>query len=206
VSVPARRVGLLGGSFDPPHLAHRALAEAALARLGLDELRWLPAGQPWQKARTGHRLADGAHRAAMVRLAVADLPRCRIDERELHRAGPSYTVETLRELDAEAPGTVWWLLIGQDQYARLDSWHAWQEIVARARFGVAARAGAPATAPPAVAALSPDCTPLPLPAMLHSSTEVRRRAAAGQDVTALVGVPVARYIAHHRLYRDPPEH
>jgi cytidyltransferase-like protein len=96
----AVRLGLFGGSFDPPHQAHLALARAALAQLGLDSLLWLPAGRPWQKAR---ELAPDADRLAMLRLLVAGEPRFAIDERELQRAGPSYTIDTLRELRSERP-------------------------------------------------------------------------------------------------------
>ncbi len=191
--------GLFGGSFDPPHAAHRALASAALEQLGLDELVWAPAGQPWQKA--GRMLQPAADRLEMLRLLVADEPRFHIDERELHRAGPSYTVETLRELHAEHPGTRWWLVIGQDQYARFDTWRDWREIVALAGIAVAARDGRAVRAPDGLAGCPHALRILEMPALPLSATAVRERAAAGLDVTALVGAPVARYIARHHLYR-----
>ena len=96
-----KRVGLFGGSFDPVHNAHVALATTALAQLGLDELRWIPAGQPWQKAR---RLAAAADREAMVRLAIAGEPRFVLDRVELRRSGPTFTLDTVRELVAAEPG------------------------------------------------------------------------------------------------------
>jgi nicotinate-nucleotide adenylyltransferase len=195
----AQSFGLFGGSFDPPHAAHRALAAAALEQLALDELVWAPAGQPWQKS--GRALQPADSRLAMLRLLTEDEPRFSIDERELHRAGPSYTVETLRELHAERPGARWWLVIGQDQYARLDTWHAWPEILALAGVAVAARDGETVRAAPGLAGCPHALRILEMPALPHSATTVRRRAAAGLDVTALVGAPVARYIARHHLYR-----
>jgi nicotinate-nucleotide adenylyltransferase len=194
-----RSVGLFGGSFDPPHLAHRALAEAALAQLPLDALVWMPAGHPWQK--TGHVPAPAADRLAMLGLMTEGEPRFEIDARETLRTGPSYTVETLRELHAEQPDTRWWLVIGQDQYARLDTWHEWREILTLAGIAVAARDGSAVRAAPGLAGCPHSLRIVEMPALPHSATTVRTRAAAGLDVTALVGTPVARYIADHHLYR-----
>jgi nicotinate-nucleotide adenylyltransferase len=194
-----RSAGLFGGSFDPPHLAHRALAEAALEQIPLDTLVWTPAGQPWQKS--DQALAPGTDRVAMLRLVTDAEPRFEIDERELARPGPSYTVDTLRELHAERPDTRWWLIIGQDQYARFDTWHEWREILALAGLAVAARDGTAVRAAPGLAGCPHALRIVEMPALPHSATTVRTRAAAGLDVTALVGTPVARYIADHHLYR-----
>lgn len=194
-----RCAGLFGGSFDPPHLAHRALAEAALAQLALETLAWMPVGEAPHK--NGREMASGADRVEMLRLMTAAEPRFEVDERELRRAGPSYTVETLRELHAQQPGTRWWLVIGQDQYARFDTWHEWREILTLAGIAVAARDGAPVRGAPGLAGCPHALRILEMPALPHSATTVRTRAGAGLDVTALVGAPVARYIADHHLYR-----
>jgi nicotinate-nucleotide adenylyltransferase len=207
LSTPAaapRRIGLFGGSFDPPHLAHRALGELALAHLSLDELRWLPAGQPWQKA--ARVLAARAHRVAMLRLLLAGEPRFVIDERELVRAGPTYTIDTVREFAAEHPGAELLLVIGQDQYARFDTWRAWRELLARVTLGVAGRAGAAPAPPPALAAQPHRVVALPLPAMPVSSTEARAASAQGLRVDALVGPAVAGYIDEHHLYTEGMTH
>ena len=198
-ALPRRSAGLFGGSFDPPHLAHRALAEAALSQLALGRVVWMPAAQSPHKA--GRVLASDADRVAMLRLQTAGEPRFEIDERELRRAGPSYTVDTLRALRTEHPATDWWLVIGQDQYARFDTWHEWRAILALAGLAVAAR-DAQAVAPaPGLAGCPHRVRVLALPPLPHSATAARSRSAAGQDVAALVGAPVARYIAHHHLYR-----
>jgi len=190
--------GLFGGSFDPPHLAHLALAHCALEQLALDVLVWLPARQSPHK---GDRPpASGADRVAMLQRLTDGEPRFSIDTRELDRAGPSFTVDTLRALRAEQPGTRWWLVIGQDQYARFDSWHDWRGIVALAGLAVAARGGDPVRAAPGLAGVEHELRIVRMPPHPHSATTVRERAAAGLDVTALVGAPVARYIADHHLY------
>jgi nicotinate-nucleotide adenylyltransferase len=107
-----RRIGLFGGSFDPVHNAHLALAHSALQALKLDELRWQPAGQPWQKARA---LTPAVHRQAMIRLAIAGEPRFVLDRIELEREGPSFTLDTVRTLQDQEPQAQWFLIIGQDQ-------------------------------------------------------------------------------------------
>jgi nicotinate-nucleotide adenylyltransferase len=192
-------VGVFGGSFDPPHLAHLALARAALGELALERVLWVPAGQPWQK--TGRALAPAVHRVAMVKLLIAGEPRFEIDERELHRTGPSYTLDTLRELQGQQPGTAWWLILGQDQLARFETWHGWREILALAGLAVAARGEESVRESAGLAGCPHALRVLPMPALTHSATEARTRSAAGADLDALVGEPVARYIARHRMYR-----
>jgi nicotinate-nucleotide adenylyltransferase len=200
-AAPAR-IGLLGGSFDPPHLAHLALARTALQALHLDELWWLPAGQPWQKA--GRALADGTHRAAMVRLLVQDEPRFRLDARELDRPGPTFTVDTVRECRAERPDAAFFLILGQDQYGRLDTWREWPALLGEVTLAVAARSGQPPLPPPALAAHPHRLEVLPLPDMPESSTALREALTRGDEVSPMVGQAVAGYIARHHLYRGPP--
>lgn len=196
----ARHVGWFGGSFDPVHQAHRALAQAALDGLQLDEVRWVIAGQPWQKA--GRSLAPAADRAAMVRLMIAGEPRFVLDERELQRSGPSYTLDSISEYQAEHPADQVWLVLGQDQLARLPTWRGWETLIERVGLAVAARAQDEVSAPPALLERPHRLVRLAMPALQWSSTEVRRLAAAGADVKPVVGEEVARYIARHRLYSE----
>ena len=198
--LPARRIGLLGGSFDPVHNAHLALAHSTLEALALDELLWIPAGAPWQKARD---LAPAAQRAEMVRLAIAGEPRFRIEPCELERAGPSYTIDTVLELQGHEPAAQWFLVIGQDQLARLHTWQRWRELLALVTLAVANRDGAAPCIPNELAPLRLALAEVPLPPMATSSTDIRARVAAGQDLGALVPAAVARYIAVHGLYRHP---
>ena len=179
---PVRRVGLFGGSFDPVHNAHVALAQAALEQLELDELRWMPAGQPWQKAR---RLAAAADREAMVRLAIAGEPRFVLDRLELRRRGPSFTLDTVRELHAAEPGTDWFLILGQDQYAGLHTWRDWRELLALVTLAVASRPGAALAVDPQVASTRRTGSVV-LPMMDVSSTEIRRASRQGESIADLV--------------------
>jgi nicotinate-nucleotide adenylyltransferase len=189
------RVGLFGGSFDPVHNAHVALARTALEQLRLDELRWIPVGQPWQKAR---QLASAVDREAMVRLAIDGEPRFVLERCELRRPGVSYTLDTVRELAAAGPGDERILILGQDQYASLHTWRDWRELLGLVTLAIANRPGAVLTVNPQIAQLAHQTVLLPM--MDISSTEVRRRVAAGESIADLVPEAVARYIEQRRLY------
>ena len=194
-----RRIGLFGGSFDPAHNAHVALARTALEALGLDEVRWIPAGQPWQKNRS---MTAAAHREAMVRLAIADEPRFVLERCELERPGPSYTLDTVRELHAVLPGAQLILVIGQDQYAGLHTWHDWRSLLGLVQVAVAGRPGAERAVNDKVLNFPHRSVPL---AMLDiSSSDIRQRVAAGQGIDHLVPPAVSRYIEHQALYRVAP--
>ncbi len=197
-----RRVGLMGGSFDPVHRAHVELAETALRHLRLDEVRWIPVGQPWQKAR---QLAAPQHRLAMVQAATAHEPRFVVDPIELNRDGPSYTWDTVRALQAASTTpTSWFLIIGQDQYANFPTWQGWHELLQALTLAVACRGHDLPAAPQALAGLQHRVEELPMPPLNVSSTDIRARLARGEDpltlAPELVSEPVARYIATHQLY------
>jgi nicotinate-nucleotide adenylyltransferase len=194
----AKRLGVFGGAFDPPHLAHVALAGAALRQLNLDELRVLPTGQAWHKALV---LSAPEHRLAMTRIAFG-LPRTVIDDRELRRPGPTYTIDTLRELKAEQPQAQLFLVMGQDQAASLTRWREWESILSMASLCVAARSvpGAPAGAGMPTLPAQAELHFLDLPDMPESATEVRERVAAKEDISHLVPPGIASYIERHHLY------
>ena len=190
-----RRIGLLGGSFDPVHNAHAALACVAMDSLALDELRWVPAGQPWQKSRP---ITDSAHRLAMLRLALKGEPRFVLDRCEIDRSGPSYTLDTVRELRQREPAAQCYLVLGQDQFANLPTWRGWRELLALVTLAVAARPGCAMPTSPELQGLAYQV--LPLAAMDIAATAIRERRAHGQSIDALVPTEVARYIEEHALY------
>lgn len=195
------RLGVFGGAFDPPHLAHRALAEVALVQLQLDELRILPTGQAWHKTRT---LTEAVHRLAMARLAFEGLPRVMVDNREIRRAGPSYTLDTLRELQAEQPRAELYLVMGKDQADALPTWRNWEQIVEFAIICVADRDAltgqeAHFIPPPAMVGRF---RKLHMPAMDISATGIRARVASHQGIAPLVSPAVARYIEQNHLYQS----
>ena len=195
------RVGIFGGAFDPPHLAHVALVRQAIDQLALDELRVVPTGEAWHKARP---LSAAHHRLAMASLAFAGLPKVVVDDRETRRAGPSYTIDTLREIKAQSPLAELFLVIGADQARKLTTWHLWQELVQTATICVAERDSAlesgAAFIPPE--SLKSRFVALKLPLNPVSATTIRALVAMRQVVSTLVGEPVARYIAQYHLYSN----
>jgi nicotinate-nucleotide adenylyltransferase len=192
-----RRIGLFGGTFDPPHNAHVALARSALDALQLDELRWIPAGAPWQKSRA---ISERAHREAMVRAAIAGEARFVLDRIELERQGPSYTLDTVRALRAAQPGSQFFLVIGADQFAALHTWRGWRELLGLVTLAVANRPGSMPPVDAEVQRAAHHVVPLPMQDI--SATEIRARAAHGDPIDAMVPPAVARYIETHALYRS----
>jgi nicotinate-nucleotide adenylyltransferase len=205
---PVKRLGVFGGAFDPPHQAHVALVEAAIAQLQLDQVRVLPTGQAWHKPRD---LTDAAHRLAMTRLAYQHLPQVVVDEREIRRPGPSYTVDTLHELQTDFPQAQLYLLLGDDQRRSLPSWHQMGEIgriaiICAAGRDMAVRAwnensDTPKSTPPLSDTLQARIRTLEMPLMPHSATDIRVLVATEQAITGLVPSAVERYIHEHHLYR-----
>jgi nicotinate-nucleotide adenylyltransferase len=181
-------IGILGGTFDPVHNAHLAMARAALGHLSLSKVLFIPTGRPKYRQPA---VASGEHRVAMLRLALSGQPAFAVDSRELRPEATGYTVDTLRALQAEGM-TDLHLLMGADQFARLASWHRPREIIGLAKIGVFARPGTE---------LKEQVNLIPMPPMPISASDVRARAARGQDLSQLVPPAVANYIARHGLYR-----
>jgi nicotinate-nucleotide adenylyltransferase len=223
-------LGLLGGTFDPVHRAHLALASAALESGAIDCLRIVPAGRPPHRSPPS---ASGAHRLAMVRLALATLPpplaaRCEVDAGEVESDAPSYTIDTLERLRREVgPTRPLALILGADAFLGLPTWHRWAELLSNAHLLITERPGHPLDrgqlppalqtlvgerfcARPAALAQSPAglIAAFAMPAFDVSATQVRARLAAGEGAAAaeLLPADVVRYIQKHRLYDLPHGH
>ena len=191
-------IGILGGTFDPPHAGHVAAAVAAQKQLGLDEVRIIPAGQA--PLRTGAPIASAADRVAMCRLAFADCPWAVVDEREIHREGTSWSVETARELAEEFPDALRVWIIGADQLAQLDRWKDVGELCRLVEFAVLSREGISTVPPPAIAPLI-RLTVLQAPAVQVSSTALREALRRGDSPRNGLPLGVARHIDERSLYQ-----
>ncbi len=211
-----RRIGLLGGTFDPIHAGHLALARAAREALRLDELRLIPTGSSWQKAGPG---ADAPARLAMTRLAVGATPGFTVDDREVRRAGASYTIDTLVALRAElGPEPALVLVLGSDQLRNLATWHRYRELLDHAHIAVTQRgphrlADLDAPVEALLAAHGRDALPdapsgaivfFRMPPVPVSGTALRERLARGERPAELLPSAVLDYIERHRLYRADP--
>ncbi|NQW93706.1 MAG: nicotinate (nicotinamide) nucleotide adenylyltransferase [Polaromonas sp.] len=198
------KIGVFGGAFDPPHNAHLALAQTALRELAMDALHVIPTGQAWHKARP---LSPAEHRLAMTRLAFQDMPGVVVDDREIKRLGPTFTIDTLRALQAENPDAQLYLLMGGDQFAAFMQWHQWREITKIAIICIAARARFDWAEGQFDTQKQPEMRLLTLqmPPMAVSATQIRQLLASGlgenQAMTDLLPHPVASYISQHQLYK-----
>lgn len=209
-------VGVLGGTFDPIHFGHLRLAEELGESLATEQVRLVPARLPPHRADPSVGPAD---RLQMVRLAAEGNPRLVVDDRELRRDGPSYSVDTLASLRAEIGPRPLWLMLGADAFAALMTWSRWQQLFDLAHLVVATRPGyhlALDTLPEPLGALARGrlaTEPGPEPAgsvvtreisaLDISASAIRQRLAQGRSVRYLIPDPVLDYIREHRLYRGP---
>ena len=196
------RVGVLGGTFDPPHLAHLVLAAAARRTLRLDRVVVVPAGDPWRKA--DRAVTPAALRLRMVEAAVAaTLPWAEVSATEVERDGPTYTLETLEALSARDPKAEWWFLLGADALADLPNWHEPGRLVARTSFGLAQRPGeAAGEALEALPGLAERVDLVPMPELAIAASELRRRVRLGLSTEPLLPAAVRRLIDELGLYRE----
>jgi nicotinate-nucleotide adenylyltransferase len=183
--------GILGGTFDPPHNAHMDMARAAYTQLGLDIVRLMPAGDPWQKQ--GVDISEAKHRLAMVELLALEDPRLVVDDTEILRSGPTYTIETIEQLK-ERPV----LILGSDAALGIPTWHRGDEIIDMADIAVAPRPGV--VRRDVEAAVGGEVIWLEMDPVDLSSTMIRMLAGSGDDYTEVVPESIARYIAAHGLY------
>lgn len=206
-------LGILGGTFDPIHFGHLRTGLEVCEALALDELRFVPCRQPPHRGEPG---ASPEHRAAMVELALEGQPRLRCDARELRRAGPSYTVDTLTGLRAEVGTRPLCLVIGADALAGIAEWHEWRRLIELAHLVVVHRpgwkaaipvtasavlAGRDSTSREALASRPAGCIWYqPVTQLQISASEIRTLAAAGRPIDYLLPEAVVRYIHEHHLY------
>lgn len=190
-----RCVGIMGGTFDPVHLGHLVTAEQARADLGLDEVVFIPAGQPWQKKET----TPSEHRYLMTVLATAANPAFSVSRAEVDRDGPTYTVDTLRRLRRLRPSDDLFFITGADAILNILTWKDAEECLGLAVFVAATRPGHDLAALKAEG-LTSHVRVLDVPALAISSTDIRDRMAAGRSVSYLIPQEVEQYARKHGLY------
>ncbi|AUH68469.1 MULTISPECIES: nicotinate-nucleotide adenylyltransferase [Gordonia] len=205
-----RRIGVMGGTFDPIHNGHLVAGSEVAHRFGLDEVVFVPTGRPWQKegdhAPDPSRLVSPAeHRYLMTVIATASNPRFTVSRVDVDREGVTYTVDTLRDLRKTYPDDELYFITGADALETILSWHDWEDLFELANFIGVSRPGYELNATHLMehlAAKPADALQmLEIPALAISSTDCRARAAAGRPVWYLVPDGVVQYIAKHGLYR-----
>lgn len=226
-SAPSRKLGLLGGTFNPIHRCHLILARTVLRRLDLDQILFIPTGDPPHKAKED--LAPASHRLDMVRLAIEGEAGLSVTDLETRRPGVSYSIETVTSLQAsEGPTTSLYFIIGLDAFLELGSWRRAEDLLQSCHFIVVSRPGARfvqlAAMPPLLPRLDPtllaafdrgaiDCATLALSGdrtlsllsmapCIVSASMIRRHVREGASLAGLLPPPVERYIIHHDLYQE----
>jgi len=196
-------IGVMGGTFDPIHNGHLIVAEEVRVRLNLAEILFVPAGQPWLKANSP--IAAAEHRMPMVRLALDAKPYFKLSTMEVERAGPSYTVDTIAELQNQVgAGNELFFILGWENLAELPQWHEPYRLIKMCYLVAVPRSGYPApdlnALEAAIPGLSQRVILLDTPQIDISASQIRTRVAQGLSIAHLVPEPVQRYIREHRLY------
>lgn len=190
----------MGGTFDPVHHGHLVAASEAQASFDLDEVIFVPTGQPWQKA--SREVTPAEHRYLMTVIATASNPRFSVSRVDIDRDGPTYTIDTLRDLAATLPDAELYFITGADALAEIFTWRDAADLFSLAHFVGCTRPGYEMD-PASLTGIPADrVTILEIPALAISSTDCRRRTAAGRPVWYLVPDGVVQYIAKHNLYED----
>ena len=192
---PATRIGVMGGTFDPIHHGHLVAASEVAQSFDLDEVVFVPTGRPWQK----DQVTEGEHRYLMTVIATASNPRFTVSRVDIDRDGPTYTIDTLRDLKKARPDAELFFITGADAIAQIINWRDHDDLWSLAHFVAVSRPGhvlSTAGLP------SSDVSQLEIPALAISSTDCRARVRAGNPVWYLVPDGVVQYIAKHHLYRS----
>jgi nicotinate-nucleotide adenylyltransferase len=180
------RVGILGGTFDPVHNAHLAIASAALRALDLQKILWLPTGAPPYRPVP---VAAAAHRVAMLKLAISGETRYTVDERELRPGASGFTFDSVSSLKSEHPDGKFVLIMGADQYEKRAGWHRWPDLEKLCEVAVFARPGSGTKA-----------KIIPMTPLAVSASDIRARIARGEDVSGMLPADVLNYIRNKGLY------
>lgn len=191
----APRIGVMGGTFDPIHHGHLVAASEVAQSFDLDEVVFVPTGRPWQKA----DVTESEHRYLMTVIATASNPQFTVSRVDIDRAGPTYTIDTLRDLQRERPGAELFFITGADAVAQILGWRNHQELWDLAHFVAVSRPGHVLTTE---GLPSDNVSQLEIPALSISSTDCRDRVRRGHPVWYLVPDGVVQYIAKHHLYRS----
>ena len=192
-----RRVGIMGGTFDPIHHGHLVAASEVSTLYGLDEVIFVPTGEPWQKSE--RQVSPAEHRYLMTVIATASNPRFWVSRVDIDRAGPTYTIDTIQDIALQRPDADLYFITGADALAQILSWKDAEDALKLAKFVGVTRPGYELTD----AHLPDDAVTLvDVPAMAISSSDCRERVAAERPVWYLVPDGVVQYISKHRLYRS----
>ena len=194
----ARRIGVMGGTFDPIHHGHLVAASEVADRFNLDEVIFVPTGQPWQKA--GKTISPAEDRYLMTVIATASNPRFSVSRVDIDRNGPTYTIDTLRDLRQQFPDEALYFITGADVLASIMSWYDWEEMFQLAEFVGVTRPGYELREDMLPADIQKRVHLVEIPAMAISSTDCRARAAEGRPVWYLVPDGVVQYITINALY------
>ena len=204
MGVAVVRLGVFGGTFDPVHMGHLIAAEDVRAALQLDEVLFVPAGEPWFKSY--RHITPANHRLAMVRHAIRDNPRFGVSDMEIRREGPSYTIDTLAELRRERPDAELFVILGVDALREIDRWRNPRRLFQMATVVGMGRPGASLDVSVLNAAIpgASDRIRLVDSALIDiSGTDIRRRVADGASIRYRVPLAVEQYIRAHNLYQSP---
>ena len=197
-AAPVHRIGVMGGTFDPIHHGHLVAASEVQAWYDLDEVIFVPTGQPWQKA--DREVSPAEDRYLMTVIATASNPRFSVSRVDVDRGKPTYTIDTLRDLHAQRPDSEFFFITGADALARILTWHDAEKVFELAHFVGCTRPGTTIDAATLAGLPADRVTIIEVPALAISSSECRERASAGEPVWYLVPDGVVQYIAKRRLY------
>lgn len=197
------KVGVFGGTFDPIHNGHLAIAEEVRTQVAVDEVWFIPTGKPWMKA--GRKISPWELRLQMVELAVAGKPYLKVSNLEASRPGPSYTIDTITELRAQFTGAELYFIVGWDSLLSLPLWKEASRLITLCRLAAVPR---PGIMPPdlnelekALPGIKKAVVMLDKPNLAISATEIRAKVAAGKSINRMVPLKVAEYIKKNRLYK-----